>query len=44
LAKGITYSEPHGTDAESPANAYDTAETVKQVKEHDLVYETTCSK
>lgn len=42
IANGITFSEKHGTDAESAANKYDTDDTVKQVREHDLKYEATC--
>lgn len=42
IAKGISFSEPHGTDVETAANKYDTPETIKQVKAHDLSYEAVC--
>jgi len=42
IAKGITYSEIHGTQKESVANIYDTPETIKQVKDHDLTFEKLC--
>jgi hypothetical protein len=38
----ITFSERHGTQVETAANSYDSDETVKQVKDHDLKWETTC--
>lgn len=43
LAKGITYSQIHDNQAEDATNKYDTKETVQQITDHDLVYETTCS-
>lgn len=42
IAKGITYSEAHGADVEDATNKYDTAETIKQVKDHDLAFEKVC--
>jgi hypothetical protein len=42
IAKGISYSEIKPTQQEGAANLYDTPETVKQVKEHDLTYERLC--
>jgi hypothetical protein len=43
IAKGITYSEIKPTQQEGAANLYDTPETVKQVKEHDLTFERLCA-
>jgi hypothetical protein len=43
IAKGISYSEKKVAQTETAENKYDTPETVKQVKEHDLAYERTCS-
>lgn len=43
IAKGITYSEIKVTQQEGADNKYDTPETVKQVKDHDLVYEKLCA-
>ena len=42
IAKGITYSEIKPGQAEDATNKYDTPETVKQVKDHDLAYERVC--
>jgi hypothetical protein len=42
IAKPITYSEPHGSDVETADNNYDSAETLKQVKDHDLKFESVC--
>jgi hypothetical protein len=42
IAKGLTYSEAHGADIEDQSNKYDTPETIKQVKDHDLAYERVC--
>lgn len=42
LAKGITFSEPHGADVEDATNKYDTPNTTAQIKYHDLVYEKIC--
>lgn len=44
IAKPITFSEKHGIDVEDVTNKYDTDETVKQVREHDLKYDATCPK
>lgn len=43
IAKGITYSEKKPTQVEGAANLYDTPETVKQIKDHDLSYEAVCN-
>jgi hypothetical protein len=43
IAKGITFSEKHGTDVEGAANKYDTPETIKQIVDHDLTYEKVCN-
>lgn len=42
IAKGITYSEAHAGNVETAQNSYDTAETIKQIKAHDLSYEAVC--
>lgn len=42
IAKGITFSEAHGTDVEGVDNKYDTPETIQQIKDHDLAYERVC--
>lgn len=42
LAKGLTYSERKADQVEDALNKYDSDETVKQIKDHDLVYELTC--
>lgn len=44
IAKPITFSEKHGTDAEDVNNKFDTTDTVKQVRDHDLKYDATCPK
>lgn len=43
IAKGISYSEIKPGQAEDTTNKYDTPETVKQVKDHDLAYEKVCA-
>lgn len=43
LAKGITYAEQHDGDTEDATNKYDTAITVQEVKDADLVFEKICS-
>jgi hypothetical protein len=42
IAKGITYSEIKPGQTEDASNKYDTPETVKQVKDHDLAYTRVC--
>lgn len=42
IAKGITYSEAHEGNVEDATNKYDTAETIEQVKNHDLAFEKVC--
>lgn len=42
IAKGITYAEQHPGDVEDSTNKYDSTDTVKQVKDHNLAYERTC--
>lgn len=42
IAKGITYSEIKTGQIEDINNQYDTEETVKQVRDHDLTYERLC--
>lgn len=44
LAVPITYSERHGTDAETVDNKYDSDITVAQVKKHDLTFDAVCQK
>ena len=42
IAKGISFAEQHEGDVEDSTNKFDSADTVKQVKEHNLAYERTC--
>jgi hypothetical protein len=42
IAKPITYSEIHPGQTEDAGNVFDSAETVEQVKNHDLAYERVC--
>jgi hypothetical protein len=42
IAKPITFSEKHQGDVEDVNNKFDTDDTVKQVRDHDLKFDATC--
>lgn len=42
IAAPITYSEKHGADAESVDNRYDTDQTITDIKNHDLKFDSVC--
>jgi hypothetical protein len=42
IAKGITYSQKKETQLEDASNKYDTEQTIKEIKDHDLTYERLC--